>query len=339
MRNVTTPLVSIRSARHDACFGSAPWASACGGLGAYRADLYDASMPDVDDIRALVLAAFEAAHRKKKPDWHQMTLAVLKNRLLQMTNGGFRVEDYAVETLAQFVGRVPDLVRFDAGPPSRVWLTERALSQVQSKTQTFAPSAGEKDVDWKSIRIRDDLWKGIVDFAGPELYVWDSVDQVVRPRRVTDGVEARDFPTLSAQEFEGWRADWVESIRGDLGGGAEQSLMSDWADGSGRVTDLPPRLRGKYLEWFKKRITARLEQWFASHGLTLPEDIHVLTDARAISTASISGEHVRNQSVREVVEEQRLRSNVTRAVGLMTFDELKSLQLPASVITRLLDRR
>lgn len=287
-------------------------------------------MSDVDEIRTLVLAAFQSARQKGKPEWKRMTLAVLKNRLLQMTDGEFHLDAYTVDTMAQWVAQVPDVVHFDAGPPSHVWLSDAAVNELEVAAEGAPTPSASDETDWKSIRIRQDLWNGILDFTSSSIYVWDPLEQIVRPKRVTDGSDVRDFPTLTVEELSSWRGAWVMEIEGDLGG-IEKTELAQWANGPGRVIDLPPRLRGRYLEWFKRRITDRIEHWFSTNGLRVPLDVHVPVSAR------VGGDG--HSSIRDVVDEQRLRSQVIRAVGLMTFEELRGLQLPAGLITRLLDKR
>ena len=71
------------------------------------------------ELRELVIQAFSDAKTKGKPDWRTMALSVLKNRLLQRTNRGFREADYGVSTLRQLVELLPDLLVLETGfPPS-----------------------------------------------------------------------------------------------------------------------------------------------------------------------------------------------------------------------------
>ena len=71
------------------------------------------------ELRELVIQAFSDAKAKGKPDWRTMALSVLKNRILQRTNRGFREADYGVTTLRQLVELLPDLLVLEPGfPPS-----------------------------------------------------------------------------------------------------------------------------------------------------------------------------------------------------------------------------
>lgn len=62
--------------------------------------------------RALIEQAFEDARRTGRPDWHTMTIAVLKNRILTR-NRSFQERDYGARTIAGFVRRYPDLLLLD----------------------------------------------------------------------------------------------------------------------------------------------------------------------------------------------------------------------------------
>src|SRR5689334_13687223 len=73
-------------------------------------------MPKMTDLTAaerLILQAFEAAKKKGNPNWRSMTLSVLKNRLLQISNRRFNELEYAHNFVA-FVALFPHLLRRDA---------------------------------------------------------------------------------------------------------------------------------------------------------------------------------------------------------------------------------
>src|SRR6266511_4011661 len=72
-----------------------------------------------DEGKRLILAAFAAARDKGVPDWRRMTSAVLKNRLLALTNGQFDERRWNATSFRQFLAQYLDLLRIDSSrhPP------------------------------------------------------------------------------------------------------------------------------------------------------------------------------------------------------------------------------
>ncbi len=60
------------------------------------------------DARQYILDSFAAA-RVVKSDWSTMTLAVLKNRMIATSNGGFDETDYGAPNMPYFVALFEDL--------------------------------------------------------------------------------------------------------------------------------------------------------------------------------------------------------------------------------------
>ena len=48
----------------------------------------------MEDAKQLIRQAFKQARVSGKPDWHRMTTAVLKNRLLSITGNAFNETEY-----------------------------------------------------------------------------------------------------------------------------------------------------------------------------------------------------------------------------------------------------
>ncbi|HEX2766792.1 MAG TPA: hypothetical protein VHR55_09190 [Candidatus Limnocylindria bacterium] len=66
-----------------------------------------------NDPREMILAAFAAARASGKKDWRQMTTAVLKSRLMKLTDGSFDEGQYTKRGMRGFVAKFPDLVALD----------------------------------------------------------------------------------------------------------------------------------------------------------------------------------------------------------------------------------
>ena len=67
----------------------------------------------MEDAKQLIQQAFEQAKASGKPDWHRMTTAVLKNRLLSLTGNAFNEAAYGAPTFSNFVATHDDLVYID----------------------------------------------------------------------------------------------------------------------------------------------------------------------------------------------------------------------------------
>lgn len=76
---------------------------------------------------SLVIAAFRQALKKKKTGVHSMTLAVLNNRLLQLTDRKFDPEEFGVRDLRAFLVELgPEIRLLDDGKDVCVELAENA---------------------------------------------------------------------------------------------------------------------------------------------------------------------------------------------------------------------
>ena len=72
-----------------------------------------------EESRTLIERAFAKAQESGRADWHKMTVAVLKNRLLDLTERSFRESDYGASTFLEFVRSHDDILELDttATPP------------------------------------------------------------------------------------------------------------------------------------------------------------------------------------------------------------------------------
>ena len=71
------------------------------------------------DSRALIRDAFEKAKASGSPDWHRMTVAVLKNRILDLTQGLFKESDHGATTFQDFVRQHGDILELDESSHNR----------------------------------------------------------------------------------------------------------------------------------------------------------------------------------------------------------------------------
>jgi len=293
------------------------------------AEIHDGQL---DEFRALVLAAFEQAQSKGKLDWDQMTSAVLKNRLLALTAREFSEARYGSPTFIHLVRRIPDLLEIIGHhPPYSVRIrvpvgttTGQASSSETTQQYSGAGTAGDAAArDWRKFRIRDDLWRAVIDYGTGHSYVLDPDTALARPRGAGDE-SLPTLPTASAADVQAWRQEWIRTLSEatDSRYGAD---LSSWMEGSGRQADLPRPLRGSWAEFMKKRVAEILIDWFMGRGEAPPQDVMVVAETRSLPHA---------ETIDEVVRVRQLRDLIIRAVRTMTYDELAQLPLPASILLR-----
>lgn len=296
---------------------------------------HDTDHPDgdegLDEFRALVRAAFEQAQANGKSDWAEMTSAVLKNRILDMTNRQFSQSRYGSPSFVHLVRRIPDLVDFvEDSPPFRLRI-KLPVEQEESEASSRGPIDADSPPvliplpirDWRHTRVRDDLWRATIDYDSGTIYVFDLQSGLARPREVTDP-DLPEFPTIDPREVASWRQEFVSQSARFMRTAREGELQA-WAEGTGRLTDLPRAVRGRWAEFTKKRVVQRLLGWFDSRGQTPPEDMLLDSEVRGLP---------RSEAIDEVVRTGQLRDLIIRVVRTMTFEELARLPLPAEVVLR-----
>jgi hypothetical protein len=285
----------------------------------------------LDEFRALVRAAFQQARRSGKQDWEEMTSAVLKNRLLNLTKGQFSEDRYNSPSFIHLVRKIPDLITItSASPPFLL----RIVQPVSAEDVAHEPSGDLpvpdatlpprlKDEDLPRVRVRPDLWHAIIDYSAGKPYVLETETGLARPWSHGD-LTLPQFPTASRETIASWRHDFVQS----LDPGAQEkfgSSLSIWADGRGRQADLPGSLRGDWGGFLKRRVIQALLGWYESQGLQQPEDMLALRESQA---------NPPSEAISEVVEAQRLRDALISVIRVMTHEELSQISLPASAWLR-----
>lgn len=297
----------------------------------------DSQHADLDEFRALVRAAFEQALNGGKANWQEMTSAVLKNRLLNLTQGQFTEHRYGSPTFIHLVRRVPDMLDvLNDSPPFtlriKVPLTEQGdvgrttegLPQPVSE-DTFTTLTGS---DWRKARIRDDLWHAIIDYGSGNAYVLDSDTGRTRPR-TSDDSDLPEAPTVSRDDVASWRREFIASLESPAKDRFADELEA-WAQGRGRQSDLPRAVRGHWAEFVKTRVSHLLLAWFKALGQPPPTDMIQIAEGHRTSTP---------EAIDEVVQTRQLRDYIIRAVRMMTYEELAQIPLPASVLLRVSSRR
>jgi OST-HTH/LOTUS domain len=255
--------------------------------------------------RQLIIQAFEEGRRSGRTDWRTMTVAVLKNRLLNLTDRSFKERDYGARSIADFVRSYPDLLALDEShtPPYVTILTPEESTPAQVVTDHG--------------RIRPDLWSAIVDYESGFVYTWDGVAAQVTDPPIPD--DAKILPTLSIEDLDAWRQEFIsESAAAIADDVASSEQVQNWATNRLPTRHLPILLRRPWNRELKRRVLDRLTNWFATQNLALPHD---LVEVRRVGSTPLVGADT-------------LRQLVMRCVQVMTEDELRQLSLPPSAVLR-----
>jgi hypothetical protein len=215
----------------------------------------------------LVRAAFLIAKRKSGSDVRAMTLAVLKNRLLQITDRRFDPTDFGAKDLRAFVAMLsPDVLM--VGKPSDLQVElvpqkkkrEKAESHSTADPSAVAP-APAAELRRNGGRIREDLWLAIMDYASGQIYVWDANLGHARPAEPND--QQPVMPTLTPVELTEWRLTFFEANKGTLSGQSLANAQRWQAQGLGTGT-LPVTLQQPWNRELSLRVRQRLQNFFAN---------------------------------------------------------------------------
>jgi|GEM_PF-1430393 len=278
----------------------------------------------LDDFRHLVRMAFQQARDRGRPDWEEMTAAVLKNRLLGLTGKQFSEVQYGALTFVPLIRKIPDLVEVvDDRPPVLLRLRSATLDRTPSSpVPTLSPVparlAGER-----GSRIRSDLWQAMIDYTSGERYVFDPGSGLARQRR-SDDDDLPEIPTLTSEDLARWREMFQSTLEDDRT--VRWAALDEWVRGPGRISELPKDVRGKWVEFLKRHVFERLDTWFRQRELPTPLDLLV-----ASGKSGRSGE----EHVVDTAKARRLRDVLVQLVRSMTYEELLSIHLPAAVLLRL----
>lgn len=207
-----------------------------------------------DGFKELLERAFSAARASGKRDWNRMIIAVLRNRLLQLTNHSFSVQAFGARSLIELVARHGDVVAIDqAGtPPVVEW---RGPLTIAGAAMTG--------------RVRPDLWRAILDLSSGLHYEWDAAAGAARPVEHAD--PARRLPTVDAATLATWRHAFVHAQAAVLPDPRDQERLHAWLASAQGGQGLPGALRRRWSDYLKREVVARLTAWFEDAGLPVPD--------------------------------------------------------------------
>jgi hypothetical protein len=257
-----------------------------------------------DDIKALVLRAFEAAREKGKIDWQRMTTAVLKNRLLQFTNQTFDEAKFGYQSFGEFVNSLSDILEIEAATfPPTVRLRESGATDVVAE-----------EVDTQK-RVRPDLWRAVLDYASGLTYVWDASKGEAGPGAVGPGLIP--VPTVTKGDLDVWRTEFAKRHANGIVEVTEREALERWRTLGLSTASLPRQLIGAWNRELKSRVHDRIQEWAQREGIDLPRSI-------------LAGP--KRDPAREELEQ--LRALVVACVQAMSKEELNELRLPPALMLK-----
>jgi len=322
------------------------------------------------DPRALVRKAFEAARSKGKPDWKRMSVAVLKNRLLDATDREFREIDYGAASFLEFLHSLADLVRIDQStfPPSvELIATLKGTGSQGSNAPQEDEAIGLPPSVFKGGQLRSDLWSAVIDWDENVSYFWDSRQGRVHKtdRRADD---TRAVPRITKAEALAMRTSFAKSHSHELPP-LERARLEAWAANKLPIAQLPKDLASRWRQVLTAHVQARLNTWtgtsddrtlidrFRERGDTLAvgemfarewrygDDSHVdRTVANAIANwASVRPLTVEASSIRDLIElidsfpQMQLAVSVAHAASRLASDRVPAPRDLADLAYRLSD--
>ncbi|MGI5136941.1 hypothetical protein [Streptomyces sp. CA-106110] len=238
-----------------------------------------------------------------------MTTAVLKNRLLNLTERAFKEEDYRAPNFTAFVRQYPDLIALDeSSMPPKVVL----IGDVSSTVVSEVTIAGR--------RIRPDLWTAAVDYQSGDSYHWNGSEVVTGDAFESDIANLPKIPTVSRDEMREWRERFATSFISRLQEDDEEvAQVRRWHSDFLPTKELPAAARAAWNDELKQHVISRLADWFREQSLTPPID---LVQQRPQPRRVVSSETA------------QLRELILRCVHAMNEEELRSLKLPPAAVLR-----
>ena len=263
----------------------------------------------MEDAGKLIRQAFQRAKHAGKTDWNEMTSAVLKSRMLNITGDSFNEADYGYSNFTEFLFAHADLVSVD---------TSKLPPMVRLIEANFPDTAPVNDVPAKfRERIRKDLWMATLDYSSGSQYVWDVAEGKARLGEPAE--EAPILPTINQDLIRQWRGELVEKVKEFIADDADKTNQLDaWSSVLLPTHRLPNELRYKWYEFLKDKVHQRLATWFDESGLERPKDFIARFTVPKRETTDIEG----------------LRRVVLRVVEVMTERELEQLSLPPRAVLK-----
>lgn len=223
----------------------------------------------------LVRAAFLQAQSKLGTDATVMTLGVLKNRLLQITDRRFDPREFGMQDMKAFVNLLAPDVKFTNVPPHgqvEMLQPDACVSASHSSVPATVPNAigkagpvapaaptAQSSSPQHGGRVREDLWVAIMDYSSGQTYVWD--EQQGRARAATEGDQQPRMPTLTAVELGEWRVTFLDEHRAEVVG-IDLVNAQHWQEQGLSTNYLPRALKQPWNRELALRVRQRLQDFF-----------------------------------------------------------------------------
>ena len=135
-----------------------------------------------------------------------MTTAVLKNRLLDLTDRSFDEAHWGASSFMNFVSNYPDMLQVDESAfPPVVELYGTEADRLASEGDEYTPIV---------YHIRSDLWQAALDYSSGVQYVWDRDTKRAKPRHGLETVPIIDTVTADLQRQ--WRHEFRDLMTDSL---------------------------------------------------------------------------------------------------------------------------
>ena len=253
--------------------------------------------------KELIIQAFRQAKYSGKSDWYRMTTAVLKNRLLGLTDRKFTEADYGASSLTDFVMRFDDILDLDEKlSPTVVELKPKERDSLDSGSVSGTPG---------HIRIRADLWRAIFDRSSGNTYYWLTNMGVLGTSPIEGHCPV--LPTIDAETDRQWRQSFIDSLS------SPPSQAAEWATSLLPLSKLPPELRSLWNRTLTGHVHQRLSGWFKEQEVEPPSDF--ISEVRARQDTQTTGFEALRRLVQRVIQE-------------MTEEELSQLSLPPRAVLK-----
>jgi hypothetical protein len=168
-------------------------------------------------------------------------LAVIKNRLLQLTKHEFSVENYGARNINDLLSRFPSLIKIDGD--EIIYLLDDQNSEIEFK------------------RIRPDLWKILTNQESQENFVWDPLSKKPVAGSKDDALA---LPIVSQEELREWKSSFAAISGSDS---LEAWLKTD----NGSPKFLSQRAGTDWIIYFKNKISIKLFEWAKIHSIPLEQ--------------------------------------------------------------------
>jgi hypothetical protein len=156
----------------------------------------------------LILRAFDVARLAGKADWDRMSIAVLKNRILDLTGRAFDETQFGVASFRDWLGLFSEVLEVDwsRSPP---WVRLIHADAVAAQVATATTPPATLPPRW---RIRSDLWRAVVDVGAAGDWQWDGESASFRPHGSATPDPATVLPTLTAEDLVALRGSFVDTV-------------------------------------------------------------------------------------------------------------------------------